>query len=117
MSENSQAEGPALTLLPPAGQLAQLKAEHGDVRTLTLTDEDTGEVVATAYLKRPGRPIVARAVSLLSQSKVLEAGEHLLENCFVGGDQRVLQDEWLKMSAAMKAVEIVKLLDGELKKS
>jgi hypothetical protein len=108
----------SVTILPPAGQLEQLKQEHGpDIRTLTLTDDETGETVAVAFLKRPNRPTVARAVSLLSQSKVLEAGEFLLENCFVGGDQRVLSDEWLKMSAAMKAVEIVKLLDGELKKS
>jgi hypothetical protein len=109
------------TVLPSDSQaaaaLAQFKQEYGDVRTLTLTDDDTGETVAVAYLKRPVRATVARAVSLLSQSKVLEAGEFLLENCFVGGDQRILSDEWLKMSAAMKAVEIVKLLDGELKKS
>ena len=112
---NTPAQTP--TVLPAASQVEQLKQEHGDVRTLTLTDDETGETVAVAYLKRPSRPTVARAVSLLSQSKVLEAGEFLLENCFVGGDQRILSDEWLKMSAAMKAVEIVKLLDGELKKS
>jgi len=112
---NAPAQTP--TVLPAATLVDQLKAEHGDVRTLTLTDDETGNTVAVAYLKRPNRPTVARAVSLLSQSKVLEAGEFLLENCFVGGDQHVLSDEWLKMSAAMKAVEIVKLLDGELKKS
>lgn len=97
--------------------LEQLKAEHGDVKTLILTDDETGATVATAYLKRAGRPIVARALSLISQSKILEAGEYILENCFVGGDESVLTDEYVKMSAAMKAVELVKLLDGELKKN
>lgn len=96
--------------------LEQLKAEHGDVQTLTLTS-DNGTTVAVAYLKPAGRPIVARALSLISQSKILEAGEYILENCFVAGDDKVLSDEFVKMSASMKAVELVKLLDGELKKN
>lgn len=96
--------------------LDQLQAEHGDVQTLTLKNK-AGEVIATCYVKQPGRPIVARALSLLSQNKPLEAGEFILENCHVGGSQEVLTDERLKMSASMQAIQLVELLDGELAKN
>lgn len=96
--------------------LENLKKEHGDIQTLTLTDK-AGKTVATAYLKQPGRNVVARALSLIAQTKPLEAGEFILENCFVGGDESILEDERQKMSAAMQAVALVELLDGELKKN
>ena len=35
----------------------------------------------------------------------------------VGGDDAVLSNEKLKMSAAMQAIQLVELLDGELKKN
>lgn len=96
--------------------LDQLKAEHGDVQTLTLKNK-AGEVVATCYLKQPSRAVVARSLSLLAQTKPLEAGEFILENCHVGGSELVLTDERLKMSAAMQAIQLVELLDGELLKN
>lgn len=96
--------------------LDSLKKEHGDVQTLTLKDK-AGNVVATAYLKEPGRNVVARSMSLITQNKPLEAGEFILENCFVGGDKEVLENEKLKMSASMQVIALVELLDGELKKN
>ncbi|AHJ98931.1 DNA binding protein [Hymenobacter swuensis] len=96
--------------------IENLKKEHGDIQTLTLKDK-AGKTVATAYLKEPGRVVVARAMSLIAQSKPLEAGEFILENCFVGGDQTILENEKFKMSASMQAVQLVELLDGELKKN
>ncbi|GGF22249.1 hypothetical protein [Hymenobacter cavernae] len=97
-------------------QLEQLQKEHGEISTLTLKDK-AGNVKATAYLKQANRPVVARGMSLLAQNKPLEAGEFILENCFVGGDKEVLENELLKMSASMQAVALVELLDGELKKN
>ncbi len=96
--------------------LDQLKAEHGEVQTLTLKNK-AGDVVATCHLKQPNRPTVARAMSLIAQTKPLEAGEFILENCFIGGDPEVLSNERLKMSAAMQAIQLVELLDGELVKN
>ena len=97
-------------------ELDKLKKEHGEIQTLTLKNK-AGAVVATCYLKEPNRPVVARAMSLIAQTKPLEAGEFILENCHVGGDQSVLTDEKLKMSAAMQVVALVELLDGELIKN
>lgn len=97
-------------------KIDELKKQHGDIQTLELKDKQ-GKIVATAYLKEPGRNVVARALSLIAQTKPLEAGEFILENCFVGGDNTILENEKLKMSAAMQAVALVELLDGELKKN
>ncbi|MDF7813607.1 hypothetical protein [Hymenobacter sp. YC55] len=99
-----------------AKTLDELKKEHGDVQTLTLKDK-AGNVVAVAHLKEPGRSVVARSMSLIAQNKPMEAGEFILENCFVGGNDQVLTNEKLKMSAAMQVIALVELLDGELKKN
>jgi len=96
--------------------LEQLKKQHGDIQTLTLKDKG-GNTVATCLLKEPGRVVVARAMSLIAQTKPLEAGEFILENCHVGGDESVLTDAKLKMSASMQCVQLVELLDGELVKN
>jgi len=81
-----------------------------------LTVQDDNGTTLTGYLKKPTRNIVARAMSLLAQNKVLEAGEFVLENCFAGGDEQLLQDEDLKVAAAMQSIQAVQVLDGELKK-
>ncbi|MCB2379798.1 hypothetical protein LGH70_19535 [Hymenobacter sp. BT635] len=96
--------------------IEDLKKEHGDIHTLTLNDK-SGQVVATAYLKDPDRNQVARAMSLIAQTKVFEAGEFLLENCLVAGEDSILSTPKVKMSAAMQAVQLVEMLDGELKKN
>jgi hypothetical protein len=81
-----------------------------------LSVQDEAGNAITGYLKKPSRNVIARAMSLLAQNKILEAGEFVLENCFAGGDQRLLEDEDLKTAAAMQAIQSVQVLDGELKK-
>jgi len=70
--------------------------------------------VAIGYLRPPSRNHKATALSMYSQNKVLECGEFLRDNCWLGGDSRLQNDENIADSAAIQASGIVKFLSGEL---
>ena len=70
--------------------------------------------VAIGYLRPPSRNHKATALSMYSQNKVLECGEFLRDNCWLGGDSRLQTDENIADSAAIQASGIVKFLAGEL---
>ena len=70
--------------------------------------------VAIGYLRPPSRNHKATALSMYSQNKVLECGEFLRDNCWLGGDSRLQTDENIADSAAIQASGIVKFLSGEL---
>lgn len=70
--------------------------------------------VAIGYLRPPSRNHKATALSMYNQNKVLECGEFLRDNCWLGGDSRLQTDENIADSAAIQASGIVKFLQGEL---
>ncbi|NJN77934.1 MAG: hypothetical protein HC803_06055 [Saprospiraceae bacterium] len=61
------------------------------------------------YFKKPDRNAFALALSYRSQSKTLEAGEVLVENCLVGGDESILDDEYLKIAVSLRIANIIEL--------
>ncbi len=101
-------------------QLAKWKLEHGNVKTIELfIDDENGEIVEKSYgyLKTPDRDTVAMSLSLLNQQKPLQAGEVILGNCWIGGDERMkLQETQLGISAAFYARSIPVFYAGGLKK-
>ncbi|WP_348814065.1 hypothetical protein [Flavobacterium maritimum] len=70
--------------------------------------------VAIGYLRPPTRNHKATALSMYSQNKILECGEFLRDNCWLGGDTRLQNDENIADTAAIQASGIVKFLAGEL---
>jgi hypothetical protein len=93
-------------------QIEIWKKEHGKVFTLKVTVAE-GDV-AVGYLKKPSRNHKATALSMYSQNKVLECGEFLRDNCWLGGDDRLKIAEDIADSAAIQASGIVKFLESEL---
>ncbi len=93
-------------------QIKNWKKEHKKVHILRITVE--GDDVAVGYLKKPSRNHKATALSMYSQNKILEAGEFLKTNCWLGGDERLLNSEDVADSASIQAAGIVKFHDGEL---
>lgn len=93
-------------------QIEAWKKEHKKVHTLKVTVSD-GDV-AVGYLKSPTRNIKATALSMYSQNKILESGEFLRDNCWLGGDERLKTDGDIADSAAMAASGIFKMLESEL---
>jgi hypothetical protein len=69
--------------------------------------------LAYAYMRYPDRNVLALCMRLSHQEKVLEAGEVLLQNCWIGGDLRLkpndaMMDEYLCMTACFEAFGLVK---------
>lgn len=94
----------------PKAQLQEWKRKHGKVHKITVevTDEDT----AIGYLRSPNRDHKAIALSLFNQNKILETGEFLIQNCWLGGDERLKTAENIAESGAIQANSIVNFLKG-----
>ncbi|CVK17152.1 hypothetical protein Ga0061079_11720 [Apibacter mensalis] len=93
-------------------QIEAWKKEHGKVYELTVKVSDND--VAIGYLRKPKRDHKATALSMYKQDKILECGEFLRDNCWLGGDQRLKTVEDIADSAAIQASGIVKFLEAEL---
>ncbi|QKG57006.1 hypothetical protein GKZ68_10430 [Hymenobacter sp. BRD128] len=99
-------------------QLDAWKAQYGDIFQISvaLNDSDT----ATAYLKPADRNVMAVALMRVAKDQMLEPGEFILTNCFIGGDERLklttgLAQTPAQISAALAAVALVKTLEATVK--
>jgi hypothetical protein len=93
-------------------QIDTWKKEHGKVYTLSV--KVTPDDIAVGYLRTPHRNHKATALSMYSQNKILECGEFLRDNCWLGGDERLKTAVDIADSAAIQASGIVKFLESEL---
>lgn len=93
-------------------QIDVWKKEHKKVFTIKVKVADNDEAVG--YLKPPGRNIKATALSMYSQNKILESGEFLRDNCWLGGDERLKTDGDIGVTAAISASGIFKMMESEL---
>ncbi len=97
----------------PKTQIEAWKKKYGKVTQISVkvSEDDT----AIGYLRKPNRDHKAIALSLFNQNKVLETGEFLLQNCWLGGDERLKDAEDIAESAAIQANTIVNFLEGSSK--
>ncbi len=70
--------------------------------------EHDGETLRYAFSKPPW-PVMKRVSSLVNQGDNATAGEVLLENCWLAGDDRIKGDPVLYLGACLSAVNIVAL--------
>lgn len=91
-------------------QIKLWKKKHKEVTQIfvKISEED----IAYGYLKKPSRDHKAIAVSMYAQHQLMETGEFLLDNCWLGGDDRLLNDEDARQSASIQARNIVNFLVG-----
>lgn len=95
-------------------QIAAWKREHKEIHELAVKVSENEEVYA--YIKKPDRNIIARALSLYHRDQVLQSGEFIRDNCWIGGDPRTKQDEDISISVALQCNQIVPMLEVESKK-
>ncbi|WP_146897011.1 hypothetical protein [Chryseobacterium lathyri] len=88
------------------------KFKTDKLHKLTVKDKDGNPIVG--YLKPPGREIKATALSMYSQNKILECGEFIRDNCWLGGDERLKMSGDIADTAAIQASGIIKFLEAEL---
>lgn len=94
----------------PKSEIEIWKKKYNKVHKITVevSEDDT----AIGYLRSPSRDHKAIALSLYQQNKPLETGEFLLQNCWLGGDDRLKDAEEISDSAAIQANTIVNFLKG-----
>lgn len=88
------------------------KYKADKLHKLTVKDKDGNPIVG--YLRPPGREVKATALSMYSQNKILECGEFIRDNCWLGGDERLKMSGDIADTAAIQASGIIKFLEAEL---
>ncbi len=68
--------------------------------------------ISYGYFKRPNRNALALALSKRDGKKIVEAGEALLDNCFVAGDEEIKTNDAMRVSAAMACYELIDFLEN-----
>lgn len=86
-------------------QLNKWKSQYGEVKLISVPLDDEGKNHAHGYFRKPDLDIIA-AASKFAQDEPFKSGNVLFENCFLGGDPEIKNDDECKMSAivAMKGI-------------
>lgn len=76
----------------------------------------------SCQLRKPSRQILGQAMGMVipvngQVPDVTRAGEWILRNCWISGDQEILEDEDLLLGASMTAMEMTKIKAGTIKKN
>ena len=87
--------------------IQELKKQHGDVWAIECDNN-------VCYVKKPNRDTMARAIMHYNGGKLLEAGETLLDNCFIHGDEVIRNDDMKRVAAAMQIWGIVEQIIPEV---
>ena len=101
-----------------ADQITALKAQYGElfVIEVKVSADDT----AVAYLKPADRNVMAYALQRIAKDQMVEPGEFILTNCFVGGDERLRlttgrAENKLQISAALAANALAQAFETSVK--
>lgn len=94
-------------------QLQAWKAKHGKVLAIEVDVDDEGKDVAVGYFKRPDLPIIALATR--EQSDTIKSNKILYTNCWLGGDERLLNDDILMLSAMNLMKKLVDIRVARIK--
>ncbi|HUH35143.1 MAG TPA: hypothetical protein VL022_04855 [Moheibacter sp.] len=97
-----------------ADQIAEWKKKYKTPKLHILKVKVSETDTAIGYLRPPTREVKATALSMFSQSKILECGEFIRDNCWLGGDERLQMDGDIADTAAVQASGVVKFLDASL---
>ena len=94
------------------------KKEHQTniLHEIAVYTDSTKTAVVVGYLKPADRVIVGRAMSLFAAQDQMGAGEFILDNCFVGGNPCLLNDDKIRISAAVQAAACIEILESSVKK-
>lgn len=95
-------------------QIAEWKKKYKTDKLHKLTVKVSGNDTAIGYLRPPSREVKATALSMYSQNKILECGEFIRDNCWLGGDERLQSSGDIADTAAIQASGVIKFLDAEL---
>lgn len=94
------------------------KKEHGTVYRITVKGEEIGDETEpdkVAYLKKPNRKTLSYA-STVGQTDPFQFNEIIFNDCFLGGDKSILENDDDFLAASQQITELVKFKQTELEK-
>lgn len=93
----------------------QLKKKHGLKVVYEINVEvDEGDT-AVGYLKKPNRNVMGAAMAEY-QRNPLKSNEIVMRSCWLDGDERILEDDDIFMSAQAQIEEIIEYKKATIKK-
>lgn len=108
-------------------QIAEWKAKYGEVYIIEVSEEPekyeagvpTPELddlpTVKGYLKKPSRTTMNFALATLPRD-IIKAGKAVLRDCWLGGDERLRNDENYAATAALQVIELIEIYQARLKK-
>ena len=87
-------------------QIDAWKVEHGKVAALKIGDK-------TAYLRQPTRQNISYAATAGAKDPML-FNEIILKECWLGGDDEIMTDTGLFMSASPQITKLINIQEAEL---
>lgn len=63
------------------------------------------------------RKVMSKMFTMSGESDFAGAGEAILESCWVGGDNIILENDDMRIAAAMQAFQLVQMMQGIIKKN
>lgn len=107
------AEAKKNTMLPGGVKPAQLAAWKKEHKVHVITVEKGDEKIV-GYVKEPGRNEYGTAAQIMQKENPLSVGQYLLNNCKLGGDERIWTEDKVYMSAAIAATELIEVFPATI---
>lgn len=106
---------PKIKINAPEEVKVEMKAPEGTAYTIEIEDKK-------AFLKKPSRHTYAKVLPMItpmfgSEPNLIAAGEILLSECFIGGDQEFRTDDDFIIAAAIQCVGLIEIKEATLKKN
>jgi len=95
------------TKLTIAQQIAAWKEKHEKVYAYTADGKN-------CYLKKPDR-VALGAAAVVGKTNPIKYNEILIENCWLGGDDCLKEEDKYFLGLSGKIAELVEIKEGELK--
>jgi hypothetical protein len=101
-------------------QIEAWKKQYGAVYEITVVTERGNDGMPSktsfGYLQKASRPVMAKYFSLLSNKQIVEAGDHLINNLWIGGDEQIRIDDEMCINAGTAAMSLMPNYEAEVKK-
>jgi hypothetical protein len=104
-------------LLPGGITHAQLEAwkkEFGEVNKIEVNVQGSDNLVG--YFKKPSREAHVNAVDLLSKGSRVDAGAAIMNDTWLGGNEKMLTDSDVSISVSIKVIDLINFYTTEIVK-
>lgn len=95
-------------------QLNAWKAKYGKVFAIEVNVDEDGKDIATGYFKKPDLSVIG-LVQKIGKEDPMKASISGFTNCWLGGDERFLSDDEIKLSAINEMGKLFKIRSARVK--